>query len=127
MLFFRASTAVNVDLKPNVLESSSVSVIMTDFVNRCMPLISIPVCQVSVSSYWSIMQWQVGTSLYSHSSGYNHSLGLCCEKKNYFLSCLLHSVFYFYFRDVMCLNKLLLAIHPFTEFEPLLSVYILWK
>jgi hypothetical protein len=55
----RAIRCVNGELKTNVSEISSVSIIRVDVVNDHMSLIYTPVCQIDVSSYWCIMQQRV--------------------------------------------------------------------
>jgi hypothetical protein len=53
---FQAKIHVNIELKTNVSEMSSVSIIRVDVVNGHMSLIFILVCQVDVPSYWCTMQ-----------------------------------------------------------------------
>jgi hypothetical protein len=54
--FFHSISRVNVELKTNVSEVSSVSIIKVDAVNDRMSLMFILVCKIDVSSYWCIMQ-----------------------------------------------------------------------
>jgi hypothetical protein len=51
----RATSRVDVELKTNVSEISTVSIIRTDVVNDRMSLIFTPVCEIDASSYWCIM------------------------------------------------------------------------
>jgi hypothetical protein len=49
-------TCVNVELKPNVSEISSVSITRVGVVNDGMSLIFTPVCEIDASSYWCTVQ-----------------------------------------------------------------------
>jgi hypothetical protein len=55
-VYARAVSWVSVELKTNVSEISSVSLIRVDVVNGGISLIFIPVCQIIASSYWCIVQ-----------------------------------------------------------------------
>jgi hypothetical protein len=46
---------VNVEIKPDVSDIFSASIIRVDVVNDRMSLIVIPVCEIDASSYWCIV------------------------------------------------------------------------
>jgi hypothetical protein len=56
----RAISLVNVELKTDVSEISSVSIIRVDVMNDRILLIFTPVCQIDSSSYWCAVQWEGG-------------------------------------------------------------------
>jgi hypothetical protein len=64
MTFSRAISRVNVELKTDVSEVSSVFIIWVDVVNNNMSLIFIPVGQISASSYQCVMQQESRVELY---------------------------------------------------------------
>jgi hypothetical protein len=64
---------VNVELRINVSEFSSVSVIRVDVVSDNMSLIFIPVCQIDASSYWYTVQEEGGVKLRGHPTDSNLS------------------------------------------------------
>jgi hypothetical protein len=74
--FSQAISHINVELKTNVSETSSISSIMVDVVNDRVWLTFIPVYQINASSYWCIMQWEGGVKLCGHPSDSN--LPPCC-------------------------------------------------
>jgi hypothetical protein len=92
--YSRAIRCVYFELKTNVSELSSISIIRVDMVNDHMSLIYIPVCQINASTYLCTMQQEDRVKLCDHPSNSNLSLFRltwcpCCQ-----LFCFLCSMLY---------------------------------
>jgi hypothetical protein len=125
LTFSRAISRVNAELKTNVSEISTVSIIRIDMAKGCMSLIFIPVCQIDAFSVDVLCsRWAKSNCAVTHQT---FNLSPCCLTWCHFCQTIFSFPFYMLFsvssrdfrlvRVLKCLNKLLLELHALL-FKP---------